>query len=362
MYVRGIFSPTKYYQGNGLLESLCPYISFIGKRFAVITDDLVYRLCKDKLDISFKGNNSQWYYIPFGGESTMEEGKRIAEIVYRNTTDGIIGLGGGKAIDSAKLAANLTGLPIVVIPTTASTDAPCSSMSVVYDKAGNYIQSIKMRTNPDVVLVDTGVIAKAPVRTLISGMGDGLSTFYEARACKVSGTLNFASIFGCEAAYTLAKLCNDLILEYGIAAKKTVEKGEWSEPLEKIVEANIYLSGLGFENNGLAIAHGVYNGLSSICKPLHALHGECVAYGTLVQLAAEGAPDKEWKPLVNFYKAVGLPLSLDALGIPSADGVFLKKIAEAICTVSQHPHHMPFLVTSETILLAIKTVKRRLEA
>ena len=362
MYVRGIVAPSKYYQGNGLLEDLYPYIGFIGKKFAVVTDDFVYGLCKDKLDISFREVDGEWYYIPFGGESTMVEGERIAEVVRRNATDGIIGLGGGKAIDSAKLAANLTRLPIVIIPTTASTDAPCSSMSVVYDKTGNYIQSIKMRANPDIVLVDTGVIAKAPVRTLIAGMGDGLSTFYEARACRASGTLNFASIFGCEAAYALAKLCNDLILEYGVAAKKAVEKGEWCEALEKIVEANIYLSGLGFENNGLAIAHGVYNGLCAICKPLHALHGECVAYGTLVQLAAEDASDEEWRTLINFYKAVGLPLSLDALGVTNADEVLLKKIVEAICTVSRHPHHMPFPVTSESILSAIKTVKKRTEA
>ena len=60
-----------------------------------------------------------------------------------------------------------------------------------------------------------------------------------------------------------------------------------------MIEANTYLSGVGFESGGLAAAHALYNGLTAIPDAHHYYHGEKVAFGTLTQLVLENAPVEE---------------------------------------------------------------------
>lgn len=114
-------------------------------------------------------------------------------MAYQHGCDAIIGIGGGKALDTAKaVATNLGDLPTIIIPTIASNDAPCSSVAVIYNEQGVVIKALMMKHNPDLVLVDTGIIAQAPKQYLVSGMGDALSTYFEARACQRSGAKTMA--------------------------------------------------------------------------------------------------------------------------------------------------------------------------
>lgn len=360
--VKSLAAPGKYFQGKDILENLYSYIKFMGTHFIIVADSVVIDLIKEKIKKGFKDTDGEFEFILFGGESTEPEARKIAEIA-KNNYDAIIGAGGGKVIDTAKRASNLCGLPVVIIPTVAASDAPCSARSVIYAEDGSFVVSLKMNNNPDVVLVDTMVIAEAPARLLVAGLGDAFATYYEARACNRSGAANYSGGVHSEATYALAILCNDLLLRYGAEAKKSVEKKEWSEALEKIVEANIYLSGIGFENNGCAIAHAIYNGMTAVIKPFPVYHGEGVAYGTLVQLAAEYQDsgqwdEREWNEVICFYKSVGLPLSLGNLGIKNINDELLMEIAEATCTVSMNAYNMPFEVTPKVILNALLSVNR----
>jgi glycerol dehydrogenase len=220
-----------------------------------------------------------------------------------------------------------------------------------------------MKKNPDMVIVDTNVIANAPVRLLVAGMGDAFATYYEARACHQSGTTNYTGGRHTEAAFALAKLCNDILLEYGVEAKQSVEKKEWSEALEKVVEANILLSGVGFENNGCAIAHAIYNGMTAAIKPFPIMHGEGVAFGTIVQLVTEYMVNNQWndeefKEVLNFYVSVGLPYSFENLGIDSPSDQLLMEISEATCSSGPNAHKMPFEVTPQVIYESLLRVNK----
>jgi glycerol dehydrogenase len=351
---KSLVNPGKYCQGKNIMNNIYEYVSFIGKRFLIIVDSVVVEIIKDKIEEGFNGTEGEYEFILFMNESTEEEAMRIAKIAQDKNVDGIIGAGGGKAIDTAKFVCNICDIPLVVIPTSASSDAPCSAASVIYNGEGTFLYSSRMKRNPDLVLVDTMIIDSSPVRLLIAGMGDAFATFYEARACDKSGALNYTGGRRTEGAYALAKLCNDILLEYGFSAKKSVENKEWSESLEKIVEANIYLSGVGFENNGCAIAHAFYNGMTSAIKPFTALHGEGVAFGTIVQLITEYLVSgnwnhKEFDEVVNFYKSVGLPLTFRELNINNVDDKMIMDIAIATCTSGTNAHKMPFEVTPEVI-------------
>ncbi len=357
--VKTLAAPAKYYQGPEILKDLYTYIGHLGKKFAVLTDEIVLGITSESLASSFKGIEAGYDVILFGGESTQAEADRIIEEIKKAGHDAVIGLGGGKVTDTAKLVADIAGLPVVIIPTAAATDAACSSMSVIYDENGTFVVSKRTKTNPEVVIVDTAIIGKAPLRTFIAGIGDAFACYYEARACRQSGAMNYNGGIGTQAAFAIAELCNKVLRENAVEAKKSVERKEWSESLDRCIEANIYLGGVGFENNGCAIAHGVYNGMTATIKPFHAMHGEAVAVGVLIQLAAEKISIEEWNDIVAFYKEVGLPCCLKDLGVENPDDELLMKIAEAGCTVSPNAHKMPFKVTPELLFKAIKTVEER---
>ena len=194
--IKSFAAPSKYFQGKDLLLHMADYIGFLGDKFLVVTDSIVYGLTKEKLAQGFHTAEKEYAYEVelFGGESTAAEGERIGKMAQDKNCKAIVGLGGGKVIDTSKYAANEAGLPVVIIPTAAASDAPCSAMSVVYDEHGAFLFSKKMKHNPDVVLVDTQVIAEAPVRLLLAGIGDAFATFYEARSAKASGVDNLSLI------------------------------------------------------------------------------------------------------------------------------------------------------------------------
>ena len=179
----------------------------------------------------------------FRGEVCDAEIERLVAIAKQNACNVLAASGGGKAIDAVKAAAAELKLPAVVIPTTAATDAPCSALSVIYKENGEFDRLWILPKNPDLVLVDTEIICQAPVRLLVAGMGDALATWFEAEACYNSGALNISGGKMTASALALARLCYDILLEYGLQAKIACESKLVTPALEKVVEANTLLSG-----------------------------------------------------------------------------------------------------------------------
>ena len=99
-------------------------------------------------------------------------------------------------------------LPIINCPTVASSDAPCSALSVVYTDEGIFHEYRIYRKNPDLVLVDTQVIAHSPPRLLVAGMGDALATWFEAKTCVDGSVRNMRGGASTQSALTLTLLSN----------------------------------------------------------------------------------------------------------------------------------------------------------
>ncbi len=359
---KSLTAPARYYQGSALLSQSYRYVSHLGRRFAIIADHLVKDLVEERIEEGFRDAGNACVFLHFNGETTLGEVARLTALICEENCSGIIGVGGGKAIDAAKLVGDTCGLPVVIAPTSAATDAPCSSMAVLYSEEGAFHKVQKLKSGPQVVLVDTEIISKAPVRLLISGMGDAFATYYEARACERSGVQNYTGGVRMHTSLTLAELCRDLLLKYGYQAKRDVEAKRDTQAVENVVEANIYLSGIGFENNGCAAAHAIQNGMTAAIKPFAALHGEGVALGTLVQLIMEYNEcgrwnQSEWNQAVTFYRKVGLPLSFGHIGITDADDLLLDKIAKASVTPDSKAHNMPFEITQEKIFTALRQLR-----
>lgn len=348
-----IGSPTRYIQGKGELKRLAKHASIIGKNLSVVIDKNIKNIVLPDIEESARDLDIQLNIIDFNGECSMTEINRIREIVKKGESDVIVGVGGGKTHDTSKAVGYYESKPVVIVPTIASTDAPCSSLSVIYSDEGVFEKYLFLPSSPNMVLVDTQVVCNAPARLLVAGIGDALATYYEARACERSEALNCLNGNTTKAAMALAKLCYETLLSDGVQASLAVQNHVCTKAVENIIEANTYLSGVGFESGGLAGAHAVHNGLTAI-EATHSLyHGEKVAFGTLVQLVLENAPKTEIEEVIHLCQAVGLPTTLEDLNVKEVKLEEIMEVAKLVCSPDDTIGNMPFEVTPDDVYAAI---------
>jgi glycerol dehydrogenase len=265
----------------------------------------------------------------------------------------IVGAGGGKVLDTARAVAADIDLPVVNCPTVASSDAPCSALSVIYTEEGVFQEYRFYRKNPDLVLVDTQVIALGPPRLLVAGMGDALATWFEAKTCVAGHVKNMRGGASTQSALALAKLCYETLLADGAEALRAVQTQVVTPALERLVEANTLLSGLGFESSGLAAAHAVHNGLTAAPGTHDSFHGEKVAYGLLVQLVLEGQPRTVLEQVLHFATEVGLPVTLAEVGLRELPKEMLLQVANRATAKGETIHNEPFEVRPDMVADAI---------
>ncbi|MDR2357063.1 MAG: glycerol dehydrogenase [Oscillospiraceae bacterium] len=346
-------SPSKYVQGAGAIFELGAHLRPLGVNALVIGGKNGLEVTREGRARSFAERGVRQTEAPFGGESSDSEIDRLTGLLRAAACDIVVGCGGGKAIDSAKAVAAAADLPVAIVPTVASNDSPCSALSVIYGDDGSFAGIRTFKRNPDLVLVDTAIIARSPVRQLVSGMGDALATWYEADACLRSGALNVSGGAVTLAAAALAALCRDTLFKNGPDAVAACRGNIVTPALERVVEANTLLSGLGFESAGVALAHALSEAFSSMPCMHGYTHGEKVAFGLLVQLTLENAPDGELGRVYGFCREVGLPTTLGELGAAGADADSLWTVAEIAAEPGRPSDNLPFPVTADSILRAI---------
>ena len=344
-------APSRYLQGRDATRELggeLIHLGLAGTVFIVASPTAV-RLLSETWHSVLPEAGFDYAVHPFGGECSQREIDAGIAAARVHEAAVVVGAGGGKALDTARAIAGALSLPVVNCPTLASSDAPCSALSVVYTDDGAFSRLIFYPRNPDLVLVDTAVVAAAPRRHLVSGMGDALATWYEARSVIAAHSPNQVGGATTVAAAALARACADTLYADGVPAALAVETSTVTPALERVVEANTLLSGLGFESGGLAIAHSVHNGLTTAASTHTYLHGEKVSFGLLVQLVVEGQPSAEFEQVRTFARSVGLPTTLADIGLSNLDSETLDGIAERTVAPGETAHHEPFEVTEAMI-------------
>lgn len=365
---KAFICPTKYVQGEDELLNLGYFVKTFGESALLIAHPDDVARVKNKLDKTSEKFKIKFVESGFTGECSRQEVERLQAIARENKCACTVGLGGGKAIDTAKCVAE--GDALIIVPTIAATDAPTSHSAVLYTPDGAFDDYAYFKQSPSVVLIDTTVIAKAPTRFLVSGMGDALSTYFEARATANSySNVNAglpcgstegvcAPAKGTNTALALAKLCYETLLADGAKAKVSSDCNLVTPALENIIEANILLSGLGFESGGLAGAHAIHDGLTILEGTHKYFHGEKVAFGTLAQLVLENAPESEINKVLDFCLEVGLPVCLSDIGVDEISNEELMEVAEKACIPEESIHSMPFSVSTEAVAAAIITADK----
>jgi len=346
--------PGRYVQAEGALEELGEELARLGRKPLIVAGGTAERSIVPRHRPGWQARFEP-AVEPFGGECCDAEIDRLARAAKDRGCDLVVGLGGGKVIDTAKAVGHALGAPVAVVPTIASTDAPTSAVSVVYTEDGAFLRYLFLPRNPDLVLVDTRVIAEAPVRFLVAGMGDALATRFEAESCRQAYSPNQCGGTGTLAAGNLARLCYDVILEHGVAATIACRQNVVTPALAHCVEANTLLSGLGFESGGLAAPHSIHNGLTRLAGTHDYYHGEKVALGVLAGLFLTDRPGPLVRDVYEFCEAVGLPTTLAQIGIGDATDDDLRRVAEAACAEGETIHHEPCPVSADAVLAALKT-------
>lgn len=352
MIATAIF-PGRYVQGDKALQILGGEVSRQGKKPFLICDSFVHANLIDNVHAGM-GSEIEYSVEKFLGECSDEEIERLKTIADKKNADVIVGIGGGKALDTAKAVAYYLNVRSVIVPSLASTDAPCSALSVIYDEAGSFKRYLVLPHNPDVVVVDTDIIAQAPVRLLIAGMGDAFATWFEAEDCRQKRGTNMTGRIGPMTAYSLAHLCHETLLEYGELAKLSCEQKVVTPALDHIIEANTLLSGLGFESGGLAAAHAIHNGLTALDETHEYWHGEKVAIGVQAMMFLGDKPANLIDTVFNFSEAVGLPTTLSDIGLKDVTEAELIRVAEAACADGETIHNEPVEVTPSKVVAALK--------
>lgn len=346
----------KYVQGYGVIRDLKKYADWMGTRFMVIgtASGLKRGDLRGTIAAALEGKEIQFY--EFSGECSWNNIHRLMEAVQAFGAETLIGVGGGKVVDTTKAAAlNLGHLNEVIIPTIAATDAYTSASSCIYDEETHMmIEATNSPKNPDLVLVDTQILLQAPVRQFVSGMGDALSTYVGGLVCQQNFLNNHHGGVGTHTALAIAKLSYDMLLQYGRQAKLAAEQKALSDAYNAIVEVNILMSGMGFENNGSSSDHCFY--FATLALPgreEYVYHGEGVAFSTCCQLVMQGASNEQLDEVFRFCRDVGLPITLDDMHLGNLTDEEYDVMTKAALE-QEFMRNQPFEVTYEKVMGAYK--------
>ena len=346
--VKILKSPGKYVQGDGILGHFGEYVQGMGQRLLVIVSANGMGRIGQTLKKSAAQSGLELEFALFSGECTRAKVQQYAQQCREQKITAVMGVGGGKILDTAKGTAHEAGLPMVIVPTVCSSDSPCSSLSVLYDDQGVFDAYLYLNACPNIVMVDTRIIANSPARFLAAGMGDAMATWFEARACLRSQSKNQVGGRPSLAGTALASMCWKYLQENGLAARRAVEQGVCTPALENIIEVNTYLSSVGFESGGLAAAHGIQKGCTAIPALHKILHGELVAFCTLTQLVLENAERSELEAVLAFCKSVGLPICFADMGYaPQPEEI--AACAEKACRPGSTVYHLDQEITPQQV-------------
>jgi glycerol dehydrogenase-like iron-containing ADH family enzyme len=290
-------------------------------------------------------------YTPDCCESSLD---RLMLAVSKHQADVIIGIGGGKCLDTAKLLADRTHLPVVTIPTAGATCAAWTALSNIYSESGAFLYDVSLAKCPDLLVLDYEIVATAAPRTLIAGIGDAIAKWYEASVSSghSSQTLLIAAV-------QQARVLRDILFQKSAAALANLGGEDWQEVVDATILLAGVIGGLGGAQCRTVAAHAVHNGLTHLPGSHHALHGEKVAYGILVQLRLQEMLQGDRlaatarAQLLDFYTSIGLPKTLADLGLNEISLSQLDRAAALACQPDSDLHRLPFAVTPEQLVAAM---------
>lgn len=347
-------SANVYVHKSGVLKESGKLLSNYSKKIFIVAGKTAWNKAHKAMEESLKAEGIVYTIEFFQGESSYEEVERILKLVD-NDVDLLVGVGGGKALDTTKVIAAKMQKPFVAVPTIPSTCSAVTTLSVMYTPKGVFVEYISHPHNSLLTIVDTEIIADSPAKYMLAGIGDTLAKWYEGIVCARGNEDPVPNQLGLAA----AKICLDTLLKYGKQALEDLENKKASYAVQQVTDAIILSSGavggFGQESTRACGAHGIHDGLTVIEETHKSLHGMKVAYGIIGLMYLDRQPEEEIKRLKSFYREVGLPTNLSELGVErKLSNKELNEIANLALSPTSFMQFMPYKVNPEQIIDAIK--------
>lgn len=330
--------------------------SVYGRKAMLIGGEKAMAAGRERLEQALAGSGLEIAATElFGHECTYARIAELAELAQKLGVDMIFGMGGGKALDTAKGAAYEAKLPIFTFPTIASTCAATTSLSIVYKENGDFDSIYYFPRPAHHAFIDVSIIAAAPAEYLQAGMGDTMGKYFECHFASRDKKLVHNSAL----ARTISNMCYFPLLEHGVQAMADCRAGHASDAVAEAVLANVVSTGLvslTVEDcyNG-AVAHSVYYAL--VLLPgfeEENLHGNVVAYGVLVQLAIDGKM-QEAAELKAFLQQLGIRTTLQEMGV-KLDRDALAEVLHAVVT-GPDMEVIPYAIDEEMVYEAFCAIE-----
>lgn len=347
-------APAQILKGNGALLQAEAAIAAMGKRPLIVAGDRTLAVVEPVLAPGAQNQGLALHRASYGGNCSENSLKALRQAVKTHQADVIWGIGGGKALDAAKLLAHQCQVPVITIPTSAATCAAWTALSNVYSEAGAFKYDVSLPHCPNLLILDYSLVQTAPRRTLVAGIGDALAKWYEASVSSGSSEQTLAI-----AAVQQARVLRDILLQKSAAALDQPGSPIWQEVVDATVLIAGVIGGLGGAQCRTVAAHAVHNGLTHLSASPTSLHGEKVAYGILVQLRLEEILQGNQlaaaarQQLLKFYADIGLPTTLTHLGMANITVQELQTAAEIACAPGSDLHRLPFAVEPCQLMAAM---------
>ena len=284
--------------------------------------------------------------------------KRIEELHNKYKASGadfVIGVGGGKAIDTAKCVADMLKIPVVTVPTIASTCAASSALAVIYDENHVYEGFWYLPRPAYHCFIDTEIIANAPDMYFRAGIGDTIAKFYEVEFSARCKKTTFKDDLG----ISISRMSREPLMRRAAKAYADCRNHVITEDLEET--ALIILVSTGMVSmlidevfNG-AMAHALFYGLTVIPGfEEKFLHGDVVGYCTMVQCVLDG-DTQEAKNIGRLISEMGVETTLSERGIQVDYDTLLPVLESAVTDPDMRV--IPYEITPEMIFEAIAKVE-----
>ena len=347
-------APACVLRGQNALAQAGDAIARLGKRPLIVGGSNSLAAAQPYLQPILQQQQLQSAETAYGKDCSEISLETLRAAVQTHQADFIIGVGGGKALDSAKLLAHQCQIPIVTIPTSAATCAAWTALSNIYSEQGAFQYDVTLARCPDLLILDYGLIQTAPQRTLVAGIGDAIAKWYEASVS--SGHSEQTMIIS---AVQQARILRDILFQKSAIALIEPGSETWQEVTDAVVLLAGVIGGIGGAQCRTVAAHAVHNGLTHLLASHGTLHGEKVAYGILVQLRLEEMLQNNQlaasarQQLLKFYGEIGLPQTLDSLGLGDITLTELQRATEIACNPNSDIHRLPFKVVPEQLMAAM---------
>ncbi len=315
--------PRNVLVGHGVLDQTGEAVSelHLSGTPLIVTSPTPKEVAGDRVvnELSERGETPETVVVK---RASFEEIERVIEVARGVKPGYLVGVGGGKAIDIAKMAAADQKLGFVSVPTAASHDGIVSGRGSVPD--GGTRHSVAADP-PLAVIADTEVLADAPWRLTTAGCADIISNYTAVRDWQLAHRLQ--NVEYSEYSGALSRMTAEMLVENADSLKKGLEESAWVV-VKALVSSGVAMSIAGSSRPASGAEHLFSHQLDRLA-PGEALHGHQVGVGSIMTAYLQEGEYGEWQNIQSALDTIGAPTTATALGI---DG---ETILEALTTAHE---------------------------